>query len=213
MGGRGVKKRFTHMTDGSGLDQLSVVLCLTVCFAVGALAGCFFAGVLGADAQIHLAAYLGDYFTVIRDGETVLPSLFSTVWELCRWSVLAFILGFTALGAVGVPAVFLVRGFLLSYSAAVFVRLFGTAGMAAAVLVFGVSGVFGLPALFVLGADALGSAGALAAAFWGDGKRPALLWRGRLIHAGGCALLLAAGAGVQLWLTPVLLRTAAELLI
>lgn len=210
-GGRSVKKRFVHMSDGLGQGRLSVLLCLTVCFAVGALAGCFFAGVLGGETQRHLSAYLGDYFAVLRDGEPVAPSLFSAAWELCRWPLLVFVLGFTALGAVGVPVVFLVRGFLLSYSVAVFVRLFGVAGLAAAAAVFGVCAVFVLPALFVLGADAMGGAMALAAAFWGEGKRPAVFGRGRLLRAGGCGLLLAAGAGVQLWLTPALLRAAAGL--
>lgn len=207
-----MKKRFAHMTDGSGSGQLSVLLCLTVCFAMGALAGCFFAGVLDADVQRHLSAYLNDYFAVLRDGEMVLPSLFSTIWELCRWPALVFVLGFTALGAAGVPAVFLIRGFLLSYSVAVLVRLFGTAGLAAAAAVFGISTAFVLPALFVLGTDAMGSAGALAMVFWGGEKRSALLWRGRLLHAGGCGLLLAVGVGAQLCLAPALLRTAAALL-
>lgn len=206
-----MKKRFAHMTHGSEQGRLSVLLCLTACFAAGVLAGCFFAGVLGAEAQRHLCAYLGDYFAGLRDGELVAPSLFSTVWELCRWPLLVFVLGFTALGAVGVPVVFLVRGFLLSYSVSVFVRLFGVAGLAAAATVFGVCALFVLPVLFVLGADAMGSAWAQASVFWGE--HPVVFWPGRLVHAGGCALLLAAGTGVQLWLTPVLLRTAAGLFV
>lgn len=198
----------------AGPVRLSAVLCLAGCFAVGALAGCLFAGVLGAEALLHLSDYLQSYFLRMREsGAADLPSFFSTAVELCRWPVLVFVLGFTGLGAVGIPAVFLIRGFLLSYSVAVFVRLFGLCGFAAAGAVFGIGGVFVLPAFFVLGADALESAGALCASFFGQGKRPVLLQRGRLVRAGGCGALLAVGTGVQFWLAPVLVRTAAELLI
>lgn len=193
--------------------RLPVVLCLTVCFVLGALAGCLFAGVLGADSLLRLSEYLNGYFARIREGAALSSSPLSTVWELCRWPLLVFVLGFTGLGAAGIPAVFLLRGFLMSYSVAVFVRLFGLPGLAAAAAVFGVAGVFALPALFVLGADALGSAGSLVSAFWGEGKRPALIRPERLIRTGGCAALLAAGTALQLWLVPLLVRTAAELFV
>lgn len=207
-----MRRRSLSKLDGLGLGQLPGLVCLTVCFAVGAVAGCLFAGALGEASQVRLTAYLRDYLTALRDGDVILPSLFSTVWELSRWPLLAFLLGFTALGVPGLPAVFLVRGFLMSYSAAVFVRLFGGAGLLAALGAFGVSGLFSLPALFILGVDALGSAGALAGGIVGESRRAPLLRPGQLARAGGCCGLLALGAAAQSWLTPVLLRTAAELL-
>lgn len=194
-----------------GPGRLSVVLCLTICFVAGVLAGCLFAGLLGAESLLRLSEYLDGYFGLMRGDSVSPPSPLSTVWELCRWPLLVFVLGFTGLGAVGIPAMFLLRGFLLSYSISVFVRLFGLSGLAAAAAVFGVSGVFVLPAFFVLGSDALESAGSLASLFLGRGKRPALFCPEQLVHIGGCVALLAAGTAVQLWLAPTLVRTAAEL--
>ena len=43
--------------------------------------------------------------------------------------LLALLLGFTALGLLGLPLLFAVRGFLLAFSIASFVRLFGGAVM------------------------------------------------------------------------------------
>lgn len=196
-----------------GLGRLPVVLCLTVCFTLGLLAGCLFAGALGAESLLRLSEYLDGYFALVRSAGAFSPSPLSAVWELCRWPLLVFVLGFTGLGTVGIPAVFLLRAFLMSYSAAVFVRLFGLAGLAAAAAVFGASGLFSVPALFVLGADALGSAGCLVSVFLGEGKRFALFRPEQLVRAGGCAALLAVGTVVQLWLAPLLVRAAAELLI
>lgn len=206
-----MRKQLPHLWDVPA-SGFSVLIFLTVCFGAGALAGCFFAGLLGLDAQTQLSAYLNGYFTVLRGGEVILPSLFSTVWELCRWPALVFLLGLTALGAVGIPVVFGVRGFLFSYSVSVFVRLFGGSGLLAALAIFGVSGFFTLPALFLLGTGGFGSARVLAGALLGEGRHGSPFHRGYFVRAGGCCVLLAAGVLLQSWLTPVLLRAAAGLI-
>lgn len=205
-------KRLMRSADGFGTGRLSVLICLTACFAAGIMAGCFFAGILGADAQNHLSAYLNDYFTVLRDGEIVLPSLFSTVWELARWIVLVFALGLTALGVIGIPAVFLLRGFLLSYAVAVFVRLYGSMGLLAALAVFGASGIFVLPAFFILGVDGFESAKNMAGVFLGGGKGGFSFPDGYFRRAAGCCVLLAVSTAVQFGLTPLLMRAIAQLM-
>lgn len=207
-----MRKHLPHRLDGPEWEQFSALLCLSACFMLGGLAGCLFAGFLGESAQTHLSAYLNGYFTVLRDGETALPSLFSTAWELGRWPLFTFLLGFTALGAIGIPAVFCARGFLLSYCVAVFVRLFGSAGLLAALALFGVSAFCALPALFVLGVGSFRGARALAASLLGEGRHGGPLQGGYMLRVGVCALLLAAGVAVQTRLTPALLHMAAGLI-
>lgn len=202
-----MRKHLPHQL--AELGQFSVLLCLTVCFSCGIAAGCFFAGLLSDAAQSGLSAYLNGCFAVYQDGGTALPSLLSTAWELCRWPLLILLLNFTALGVLGIPLSFLVRGFLLSYAVSVFVRLFGVAGFLAALVLFGISGVFAIPSLFILGVDALCNAGALA-----GGSRQALSLReGQFVRICGCCGLLIVGTFVQLWLSPALLRVVSRLLI
>lgn len=105
-------------------------------------------------------------------GEITAPALASLVWDTVRWPLLALLLGFTALGLLGLPLLFAVRGFLLAFSIASFVRLFGGAGCLLALLVFGVSGALSVPVLFVLGVQGLLAARVLAGRVWGDGKNP-----------------------------------------
>lgn len=205
-----MRKRLPHQL--AALGQLSVPLCLALCFGGGVAAGCFFAGLLGETVQTGLSDYLNGCFTGFRDGNVVLPSLLSTLWELCRWPLLVFLFGFTALGVLGVPAVFLARGFLMSYAVSVLVRLFGGAGFLAALVLFGLSGVFVLPALFILGSDALRRAAALAGSPTGEGRRVFSLREGQLVRVCSCCGLLVTGTLVQLWLAPVLLQAVAELL-
>lgn len=207
-----MRKRFPSILDGLESRRISSLICLAVCFGLGSLLGCFFAGALGLEAQAHLLDYLNGYFTVLRDGEVILPSLFSTARELCRWPLLTIFWGFTALGVIGIPAVFAVRGFLFSYSVSVFVRLFGSPGLLIALAIFGVSGLLVLPALFILGVDSLGSAKVLAGAFFGEDKHGSPFYRGYMIRAGECCVLFSLSIALQSWLTPILLRAAAKLI-
>lgn len=210
--GHYVKKQLLNRLSGPGLEQRSVLLCLAVCFAVGAAGGCFFAGALDEDAATSLLDFFGGYFTSIEHGQVLHISLLSAVWEVLRWPVLTLVLGFTALGVVGLPVAFCVRGFLLSYAVSVLVRLYGSAGLVAALAVFGFSGFFVLPALFTLGVDAFRAAGSMAGSLLGDSRRTFSPGQGRLYRTGCCSLLLAMAAALQFQLTPVLLSAAAGLL-
>lgn len=111
-----------------------------------------------------------DFFAPLRRGRLQRLRLASLVWDTVRWPLLALLLGFTALGLLGLPLLFVVRGFLLAFSIASFVRLFGGVGCLLALLVFGVSGALSVPVLFVLGVQGLLAARVLAGRVWGMGK-------------------------------------------
>lgn len=207
-----MRKRLLDRLRGPGSELQSALFCLTVCFTVGSVGGCIFAGRLGTDTQTRLLDYFGSYFTALVGDKTAVPSSFSAVWEIVRWPFLAFVLGFTALGVVGLPLVFSVRGFLLSYAVAALVRLYGVTGLVVSLAVFGVSGFLVLPVLFTLGVDSFRGAGAMAVKLMGDGRRSFPPGRGRLFRAGCCGILLAVASTLQLQLTPVLLASAAKLL-
>lgn len=207
-----MKKRLLDRLRSPGSELQSALFCLTVCFAVGGAGGCVFAGRLGTEIQTRLLDYFSDYFAVLNGNTTAGFSSLSAVWEILRWPLLTFFLGFTALGVIGLPAVFCVRGFLLSYAVAVLVRLYGTGGMAVSLAVFGVSGFLVLPALFILGVDSFRGAGAMAVKLTGDSKRTSPPEQGRLLRAGCCGALLVAASVLQLHLTPVLLTAAVKLL-
>lgn len=207
-----MKKQLLNRLRGPRSEQCSALLCLAVCFAAGAVGGCFFAGALDKDAAANLFDYFGGYFASIEDGQAPHLSLLFSVWEVVRWPLLAFVLGFTVLGVVGLPVTFCVRGFLLSYAVSVLVRLYGTVGLVAALAVFGFSSFFVLPALFTLGVDAFRAAGFMTGNLLGDSRRSFSPGQGRLFRAGCCSLLLAMAAALQFQLTPVLLSAAAGLL-
>ena len=146
-------------------DGLIPVLAVTAaCFLLGGLVGCLLASHIGGGGQESLAAYVEGFLRAAQAGEITAPALASLVWDTVRWPLLALLLGFTALGLLGLPLLFAVRGFLLAFSIASFVRLFGGVGCLLALLVFGVSGALSVPVLFVLGVQGLLAARVLAGA-------------------------------------------------
>lgn len=136
-------------------DALTRLILLGTCFFAGTLGGFLFSGLSGESGE--LSAHLLDYLRQTGSGAGVEPSLLAAVWDVLRWPLAAFLLGFSALGAVGVPVLMLARGFLLSFAAATFGRLFGLPGMAAALAAFGVTALLSVPVLFVVACGAFGA--------------------------------------------------------
>lgn len=190
---RRVGSRLQSVPAWDGLTQLAV---LSACFAVGALGGFFFSSWSGDNPE--LLEYLSRYFQAAGQGRAVEPSLWLSVWELIRWPLAAFLLGSTALGALGLPILLGARGFLLSFSAATLARLFGLPGVAASLAAFGVTALVAIPVLFVVSADAFRrSLGRLA------GER-ALSWSQRTQALAPCVGLLVLAAALQQTLMPAL---------
>ncbi len=185
---------------GEGDGQLVSLLFLSAFFFLGLLGGLLFAAL--GEASPELSDYLGAYFQVAGTEGGWSPSPWSAVWELIRWPVAALALGFTTLGVFCVPALLLARGFLLSYSVCLFLRLFGVGGLLAALVVFGVTALFALPVLFAVGCESfracLGRLGR-----YGEPARPSLRqYLATLVPSAG---MIVAGAVAQCTLMPALL--------
>lgn len=191
-----VRKMGSRIQSAPVWDGLTQLVVLSACFAAGALGGFFFSGWSGDNPE--LLDYLGRYFQTAGQGGVVEPSLWSSVWELVRWPLAAFMLGSTALGALGLPILLGTRGFLLAFSAATLARLFGLPGVAASLAAFGVTALVAIPVLFVVSADAFRrSLGRLA------GER-ALSWSQRTQALAPCAGLLVLAVALQQTLMPAL---------
>lgn len=167
-----------------------VLAVIAVSFLAGGLVGCLLVSLVGGSGQEALAGYMEGFLQAAQAGELTTPSLAALVWDTVRWPLLALLLGFTALGLLALPLLFVVRGFLLAFSIASFVRLFGGAGCLLALIVFGVGGAFSVPVLFVLGVQSLLAARVLAGRVWGDGKAAPLYGRVYWLRCGWCAAAL-----------------------
>ena len=120
-------------------------------------------------------------------------------------------LGLTALGTVGLPVLFGVRGFLFSFSAACFVRVFGGRGLIPAFALFGLPALLWAPALFLAGTQSLRSSRQLLGRALGEERTGPVFGRPAYwCTAGLCAGLTLAGGLLEYWVVPVLLRAAVQ---
>ena len=192
-----VRKMERRIRSAPAWDGLTRLVVLGVCFAVGALGGFFFSG--GSGDNPELLDYLRRYFQMAGQENGVEPSLWSSIWDMTRWPLAAFLLGSTALGVVGIPVLLGVRGFLLAFSAASFARMFGLSGVAASFAAFGVTALVAVPVLFVVSDDAFHqSLGHL------SGERSPT-WNQRTQSLSPCVGLLVLAAALQQTLMPALL--------
>lgn len=189
------------------------LIILSACFVAGGLVGCLLAAQVGGAGETSLHAYLEAFLAAAQGGAVDIPALWGQIWDTLRWPLAALLLGFTALGVLGLPVLFAVRGFLLAFSIASFVRAFGGTGWLLACLVFGIGGALSLPVLFVLGVQSFLSARALAARVRGDGKGRVLWGRDCLIRCAMCGGILCVCILLERTAVPAILSGAAGVLL
>ena len=170
--------------------RVSALLFLSCCFLLGGLSGCFWANSLSDNGSIALWEYVNSYLTVLREGTVETGDLLKTSWELFRWPVLTILFAFTAPGLVVIPILFLLRGFLLSFSIACFVRVLGSSGAILAFFLFGISGSLSLPVLFVLGNQGMEACRKLCLRLLGSKPPKSIYGNEYFIRCGLCAAVL-----------------------
>lgn len=203
------RRRVVRILDLPWAAWLPALVILSASFLLGCVVGCLVAGGVGAAEHGALASYVESYLSAARAGELSAPSFFSVVWETLRWPLLTVLLAFTALGLVGIPVLFAVRGFLLSFAVASFVRVLGGAGSILAFLLFGLSGLFTVPVLFVLGAQGLGACRVLAARLVGERRTGPAYGRVYFLRCGVCGAVLVLSVCLEQTIVPPLLAALA----
>lgn len=195
------------------LDLLSAdaaaVLLLGTLFLAGGALGCLVAGHVRGDSGAALQDYLKAYLSLAN--ETGIEAGFSgVVWEQLRFPLLALVMGFTAVGIVGIPALFAVRGFLFSFCVACFCRSFGWNGLIPAVFLFGLPALLWAPALFVLGIQALQASYSMLCRCMGEDRQPVFCEGAYWVRCALCVGVLALCVALEYLVLPALVGASAR---
>lgn len=192
-------------------EHRAALLVLSAVFLLGGGLGCLFAALANEAGAQELADYLADYLSLALDGR--LPrGLWVVLWRQLKYLLAALVLGLTALGVVGLPLLFGAQGFAFTFSVACFCRVFGVRGLFPAFAIFGVPALLWVPALFFVGPPGFLSAQRRLRLSLGEGGGSPLnggFWP----RAGLCTALGLAAGLLEYWAVPVLLRTAARLVL
>lgn len=145
--GKSLSKLFVYRNSDGSLG----LLVTSICFFTGGIIGFFAVARLSSVSVEQLSTYLTSFWTCAGGGEVSAPALPALLWETLRWPFILLLLSGTAIGLLAIPALFAVRGFLFSFAVAAVIRVFGHFGSLLAFLLFGLTGLLSLPALFLLG--------------------------------------------------------------
>lgn len=206
--GKRVRKKWTILW-GQGAS----VVVLGAAFLLGGIAGGLFAGLAQGEGALELGSYLSDYLTLAAEG-TIIRSFWPLLWEQMRYLLAAVILGVTAIGVVGLPVLFGVRGFFFTFSVGCFFRVFGGAGLLPALVLFGLPALLWAPGFFVAGTQGLSNAQALLRRGFGEGRSELPVcqmpyW----VRTGLCCVLFVVCSALEYVVVPVLLKAAAHVVL
>ena len=180
-------------------------------FLLGGALGCAVALRFGGSGSETLSQYIQGYLVAAQEGAVPVPGALAVTWEASRFLLLAALLGFTALGVAGMPVLFLVRGFLLSFSVTCFVSMFGGEGGLLAFLLLGLSGVATIPPLFLLGVQGMAASRRLLGRCLGGQRDGPIYSKRYFIRWGGCAAVVVLCVLFDLFAAPALLQLASGL--
>ncbi len=187
---------------------LGLLLCAAL-FICGCIAGTVAAGFVGSARQ--LGSTVGDYLAMMSDKTAAPPELLASVIDAYKYHLPAVFLGFSVLGVIFIPVLCAVRGFFLSFSVAVLIRLLGSNGILLVLAAFGISTLITIPCFFILSVTSFSASQyLLRLATSKGGKNPGLPPAGRAVAACAlCLVLLFVSALIETYLTPQLINYAA----
>ncbi len=168
-------------------ESVWTLVVTAVAFFIGGVIGFALTSRVEGAAAESLDAYVQAFLSAAGGGEVGAPALLPLLWQVFRWPILTVALGFTALGLLGIPILFAVRGFLFSFSVAAFIRVLGGFGGLVAAVVFGLTGAIAIPALFLLGVQGLAASRCLASRALGSGKGRVPYGKRYFLRCGLCA--------------------------
>ena len=206
-----MRKQGTFRLDLLSGDLVATLL-LGLSFLSGGAAGCIAVAGIGGASGTALQDYLQAYLTLAKE-QSIDAQFLPILWEQFRYPFFVFLFGFTAIGMLGIPVLFAVRGFLFSFSVSCFCRLFGSVGMIPALFLFGLPALLWAPAFFVLGTQAIRSAHTLFYCRTGERYNP-LLWKGNdWVRIGLCAGALVLCSVFEYLILPTLVGASAGFLL
>ena len=144
-------------------------LLLATFFLAGGLAGMWYSYSCDDVSRAALDSYLQDYCALYKDGAGV--SFVRCVQLYFSGTVLAFLFGFSSLGALLIPITSFILGFSAFYTVSCFAMTFGRAGVAAAAALTALRLLFTLPCFLAIASLTWPHALRLAAMVFGHGKR------------------------------------------
>jgi len=204
-----VNRRYKRGKDGPDKRRFSILMFLSGSYLIGIGLGCLFASYLKIDLKNPLMTYLNEYLTLVEEKNVAFPAFLSVYWEIIRWPIGAALFGITLLSVGVIPCIFAARGFLMSYTVSMFLRLYSIRGLVPAAAFLGISSLISVISLFEIGIESF-SYGLNLCNSKSELNERSRAQKKVLTHFLITILWAGAGAILCSWITPHLLCFTAE---
>lgn len=197
------------MTKEKRREGASVALALNGSgFVLGALGGMLLAAWLSGRGGVSLQDWMDGYALAFTTAGGLRVPFGAILWDMARWPLFLWLLGYTGMGRWMIPAALGLRGFLLAYGIAALAWSV-SGGLILALVLFGLGSLVSLPVCFLLGVQSWERAVTIRGRLFAlRGGQDGRYWRKSAVSLG--ALLL--GALMEYWFLPPLLEGLAPLL-
>lgn len=143
-------------------DVRSDLLLLSACFVLGSAVGVLLVCRLGTGGESAVNSYLNEWASALGQRAGTKTPWLSDLLRHLRFPAAVLTLGFVPLGVFGIPAAFFLRGMLISFTAASFLKMYAYRGILAAFLLYGPAEVVEILVIFAAGTAAFRRARSLA---------------------------------------------------
>ena len=148
-------RKFQKRISGFDVTQkynLFIVI-MIICFLLGITCGCVFCF---QSKSSNLSSSVTEILDGIMLNGSVEYSFIKTYFNYIKYIFLVFLLGFTVLGLIGIPATVFFKGFFLSLSISSILRSYGQSAIFIALSMFGIQSLLSLPCILITSAIAFG---------------------------------------------------------
>lgn len=207
-----MRKHAVRVLDLPSNSTCAALIILSVLFLIGGLAGCSLINQTDGIGEAAVGEYIEGYLSSTLSGDVSMPAFLFLVWKTVRWPLFLVVLGLTPIGLVGIPVLFLIRAFLLSFSIAAFFHILGTQGLILGFVLFGLSGAIQIPVFFVLGIQCFLNSCSIVSQLVGDSKRSLTFDKVQLIRYLICFAAVIICCVIEFYAVPTVLNSLADVL-
>lgn len=205
----------SYKTDLKKYD-VSYIRCfiaISAFFICGGIIGTAAGGAVSGEAADELCGFIREYVMSINGNGTKAGSLAGAIANIFIFPLLSVLLGSSVIGFLLIPPLIGCRGFLLGFSAASVIRVFGNEGKLLIFAAYGLNALISIPCLFLISIQAMLISGKLFTTGISGLKNAGFYGKHLIMKPALCCFIILITAILDNYLTPYLIRLAASIVV
>lgn len=211
-----IRRLFKNIKSNTYKYDVSALRCfiaISAFFLCGGILGAAAGGYVKGEAADTLCGFIQGYLSDINSKTPEAGSFIRVLRNTFVFPLSAFLLGTSVIGFLLLPPLAACRGFLLGFSAASVIRVFGSGGKLLIFASYGINALISIPCVFLIAIQAMQISGKLFASGIPGLKNSGISGKRLIIKPAMCCVIMFMTAILDTYLTPYLIRLAASIVV